>query len=187
MDALQRAAHPQYAGVEVDVRPLQAERLALPEPKGEGDRPAGRVPPPGRGVEYSAGLGRAERLDLLPVDTGRVDQGGDVAGDPAAAVRDLQRPRDDPVHLQHAGRCHPVVMAGPVERFQMFGLQLVDPQMPERRDDPAGDVAAVAGQRRRTDLSRRDGVDVERQPLAETDRLRADLHRAGITSVDRPA
>lgn len=52
------------AGVEVEVGPAQPERLALPEPEGQRDGPAGAVASVPGPVQQALRLGQRERLDL---------------------------------------------------------------------------------------------------------------------------
>jgi hypothetical protein len=53
-----------FTGVEIDIRPAQAERFALADAKRKRDRPAGAVAPVGGGVEDLPCLLLGECLDL---------------------------------------------------------------------------------------------------------------------------
>jgi hypothetical protein len=77
-------AAPDREGVveQVDVLPLQRERLGLPQAEGEGDGPAGGVANLSGGFQDGAGLVEVEGCGQVARPLGwRVDEAGDVAGE----------------------------------------------------------------------------------------------------------
>src|SRR5205085_289863 len=101
-DAVDGAVDGQGGGVEVDVGPAQGEDFGLPETDAERDGPAGAVAALGCGVEYGADLVEGEcSAGGGAAGAGRVDEAGDVAGDPAALLGDPEGARQDPVSAQN--------------------------------------------------------------------------------------
>lgn len=74
---------------------------------------------------------------------GSVHQRADVAGDPPALHRDLERSRQDPVQLQDRGRSEALVRELDVPGLQVLRLEPVEPVVSERRDDARSHPASV--------------------------------------------
>ena len=120
---MQGATHGQPVIWEVDVSPLECERLGLPESECQRNGPARRVAPAARRpqdgaclIEVQWGGGVAESLG------GRVDQSGDIAVDPSALHGDLEGPGDDPVRPQDGRGGESFGKEVGVEAFEMLGL-----------------------------------------------------------------
>ncbi len=71
--------------VQVDAVPLESERLALPQPQRERQRPPGAVTPSGGGFEQPLDLRHVVRLDVLVVEHRGVGQLGGIAPEAAPA------------------------------------------------------------------------------------------------------
>ncbi len=77
--ALKAVGDAPRAGVEVQVGPAGAQRLALPDAHRQRHRPPRGVPATARGGEDLASLGFVERDDLLALQRRGSDERGDVA------------------------------------------------------------------------------------------------------------
>nr|WP_083606480.1 hypothetical protein [Geodermatophilus obscurus] len=140
-DAVDAAPHGERAGEQVDVLPLQRQRLGLAQAEGEGDGPAGGVAHAGSGVQHGAGLAEVEGGgDVAGALGGWVDEGGDVARDVPALDGDGQRPGQNAVVAQHGGGGVAVVQQGGVELVEVFGPQPVHPVASD-----AGDQVLAGG------------------------------------------
>ncbi|MCO7219575.1 hypothetical protein NH342_07080 [Klenkia sp. PcliD-1-E] len=164
-DAVDAAPNREGAGQQVDVLPLQGQRLGLPQAEGESDGPAGRVPRvSGRGQD-GAGLAEVEGGGDVALLLRRwVDEGDDVAGDVTPLDGDGQRPGQDPVLAQDRGGGVTVVEHRRVERVQVLGPQLVEPVPADAGHQVLADGGLVALQRALAYAARCDGGQPVLQP-----------------------
>ena len=125
-EPLELPADGQGRGLEVDVPPAQAQRLALPQPEREGHAPPSPVWLACGQPDYPLRLIQGQRLDLLRLCERGVHQCRDVAGDVTALDRDLRGARQDPVDLQHCRRCQALGVEVSVEALQMLGREPVE-------------------------------------------------------------
>lgn len=103
MLALQGPAHPDQAGVEVDVFPPRAERFALAQAEGQADEPASFHPIALGGLDQLPGLSCRKRDDLVLVRAERVDQAGRVDGDELPLDGHVEGVADHSVDVAQAG------------------------------------------------------------------------------------
>jgi hypothetical protein len=99
---------------EVDVAPLQCERLRLTQPERKRDGPTRRVAPTFSGGKHALAFVDVERLGCLrSLLAWRFDERGDVARDAITLHRDLECP------AQHAVD-RSTVVGGPVSRIFVY-------------------------------------------------------------------
>ncbi|WP_245160488.1 hypothetical protein [Blastococcus sp. CT_GayMR20] len=164
-DAVDAAPHGEGAGEQVDVLPLQRKRLGLAQAEGQRDGPAGGVAHAGSRLEDGACLAEVEGGgDLARALGGRVDEGGDVAGDMPALDGDGEGPGQDAVMAQHGGRGVAVGQQGGVELVEVFGPEPVDPVASDAGDQVLADGRLVAFQRPLSHPARRDGGEPVLEP-----------------------
>ncbi len=164
--------------------PAQAQRFALAQPEGQGDRPPGGVRHLGRGGEDAPGLSSCQGRHLRLAVAGRVDEGGDVAPDDAAAhghairaAKDLMDHQDALARQARGGQLQ-------VQGVQVLRADAVEPVPADAGDDPpldAGPVHGLDGRRGRG--PRRDGVQPHPQPLGHRRRR---SQGAELTRVAQP-
>nr|WP_245753770.1 hypothetical protein [Geodermatophilus ruber] len=160
-------AAPDHEGVveQVDVLPLQRERLGLAQAEGQGDGPACRVAHGGGRFKDGAGFaevqGGGQVARLL---RGRVDQGGDVAGDVAALDGDGQGPGQDPVMPEHRGGGVAVVQQGRVQPVEVLRPEAVEAVAADAWDEVPADGRLVALERSLPNAARGDGGEPVLEP-----------------------
>nr|WP_246159576.1 hypothetical protein [Nocardioides antri] len=144
--ALDGAAHPHHALVQVDVLPQQSQRLALPHAERERDRPARWLERGLRGLEDAAALLDRERLHLDVLDARRPRDQRRVTGQAPPAYRLVEGgPQDAMDGADGVGGVavglHPAVV-----RLEVLGLDLAHPPRPESRHDMEAHLTAVRRQ-----------------------------------------
>ena len=144
--ALQRPADGEHAGVQVDVVPGQAQRLALAQPERQRDRPPGAVRLLVRDLDEPGRLLSGERLHLAFDQPRRPGPDHRVAQHLVATDGLVQGGPQDAVQAVHRARRQPVAFHPGVERLDVLGLQPVQPMGSESGDRVALDVGAVAVQ-----------------------------------------
>nr|WP_246078580.1 hypothetical protein [Modestobacter excelsi] len=163
-DPVDAAPHAQGAGQRVDVLPLQRQRLGLAQAEGERDGPAGGVAHGGGRFQDGAGLAEVEcGGDVAVALGGRVDEGGDVAGDVAALDGDGEGPGQDAVVPQHRGGGVALVQQGAVELVEVLRTQPVEAVPADAGDQVLADGRLIALQRPLSHPARGD----LRQPVLE--------------------
>jgi hypothetical protein len=168
------------AGVEVDVRPAEAQRLHLAEAERERDAPAGAVPPlPHRGQNVLHLLDR-ERLDLRLAEPRRLRQLRRVCEQVTTPDRLSEGCPDRAVRLmggpgRAAARHHLYV-----QPLQVLGLEPVQPVSGDAADQVDADGDPVAGEGVLRDERRGDVLDPVREPLLDRPRPAGPLHAAGV-------
>lgn len=130
-------AYADDAKFEVDVVPLHAEDLALAQPEGERDDPAGGVAVLARFGEEALDLLDRVRLDLLLFNLGGLGDGGGVRGEVLAAHGLVQRRTDRAVSLVGGagGAALSEIVAGRQQTAELVRLR-----------EQVGQIAAIAGQ-----------------------------------------
>nr|WP_254781562.1 hypothetical protein [Modestobacter sp. DSM 44400] len=175
-DPVDAAPHRESAGEQVNVLPLQRQRLGLPQAERQGDGPAGGVAHVlGRGQD-GAGLAEVHGGgDVALLLGGRVDQGRDVAGDVAALHGDGERAGQDAVLAQHGGGGVAVVEQRGVQLVEVLGAQPVEPVPAEAGNQVLADGGLVALQRALPHPARGDGGEPVFEPVG---------HRRGGDGAD---
>ena len=90
--ALELPADGQCPGVEIDVLPPESERLALPEPQGQGDAPPGTITPRCSQPADAQRFIEGQWLNLIVAGRRGVNKSGDIAGNVSALHGNLERP-----------------------------------------------------------------------------------------------
>src|SRR5262249_44492900 len=141
--ALELPANGQYPGVEIYMPPPKPKRLALAQPEGQGDAPAGAVPLVRCQPENPQRFIEGQWFDFVGAGRRGVNQGGDVAGDVSALHGDLQSARQDAVYLEHGGGCQALRFQAGVEALDVLRSEPVQVMLAEPGNDPVADLRRV--------------------------------------------
>lgn len=165
-DPLERPTDAKYPSVEIDVRPSEPERLALPEAEHRRDLVECLQPIALRRVQKSARLLRIERRDLMPPDAWAGDEHRHVAGDKAVAECLIQRGAEDGLRVLDGPRGEATRELRGEEFADVLGRQLRQRNALQRRPKMEPDVALVGDALRR--LGGRVYAEFVRDPVAAT-------------------
>ncbi|MET7808598.1 HAD family hydrolase [Micromonospora chersina] len=117
---LPAAPHRQRAGVQVDIRPAQAERLPLAQAEGERDRPPRAVAPATGCGHQPLHLGNRVRLNLALGQSWCLGEGGRILDEVPPAHRLIERRADRAVCLVSGRRGAAVLLHPTVEALQVL-------------------------------------------------------------------
>lgn len=143
-------AHSRRIG-QLHVTPSQAESLALPQARRDGQHPAGAVRPAGACGQHEVRLLRRRRLRRLAVSVRRRHQRARVIGDPLAAHGVIQAGAENPVRRVDGRRRDgtPAALPRPCQQRRMPVLDVLDREigqqdLPEVRRDEVFALLPVA-------------------------------------------
>ena len=174
------AADADDACVKVEVRPLEPEHLALPEAEGQGDHPAGGVPPLPGGQQNALDLLHRVRLDLLLFKARRLGDLGDVHGEVAPADRFAEGHPECAVGLVGSGGLAAAVLHLLVEALQVLRLQLDEAVGAQAGYEVDADGDLVAGDGVLGDADRGDVLDPVGEPRLDCPGLAGLADGAGV-------
>ena len=114
------------SSVQVDVFPVETERLPLAETECQGDDPPRAVTELGGLDEEALNLLDRERLDVLFFESRSLGDLGHVGGDVTASLGLTEGDPDRPVSVVGGAGGAPGLLHLPVEALQVLGLQFVE-------------------------------------------------------------